>query len=69
MQGVRGPAEFSGKNALVSREQSEKESSEESRRSGDRRKHNLQVENDKRSSDRRDLRGINGLIEDIFAED
>jgi hypothetical protein len=54
---------------LVSRDQIEKESIEETRRSGDRRKRNLAVENDKRSGDRRDLRGIKGLIEDIFAED
>jgi hypothetical protein len=53
----------------MSQDQIEKQSNEESRRSGDRRKRNVPVANDKRSSERRGSPGVNGLLGDVIAED
>jgi hypothetical protein len=52
----------------MSQDESEKQSTEESRRSGARRKRNLPVENDKRSNERRDTRGVDGLIDDVISD-
>jgi hypothetical protein len=50
----------------MAKDQFEKQSAEDSRRVGDRRKRDLPVDNDKRSDDRRDTRGISGLIDDVI---
>ena len=51
----------------MSSEELEKQSTEASRRVGGRRKRNIPVENDKRSEERRETRGINGLIDDVIS--
>jgi hypothetical protein len=52
----------------MSRDETEEQSTEESRRRGDRRKRSLPVENDKRSTERRDTRGVMGLIDDVIPD-